>query len=48
MVSSALPSLLFFPYVCHGRNAPDDLLAAWNDARLRVVMPDFDRLSPHV
>lgn len=30
MVASALPSTFFFPYVCHGRNVPDDLLIALN------------------
>ena len=30
MVASALPSILFFPYVCHRRNVPDDLLIALN------------------
>jgi hypothetical protein len=29
-VGSALPSLLFFPYVCNRRNVPDDLLIALN------------------
>jgi hypothetical protein len=32
MVASALPSILFFPYVCHGRKVPDDLLIALNPA----------------
>jgi hypothetical protein len=30
MVASALPPTFFFPYVCHGRNVPDDLLIALN------------------
>jgi hypothetical protein len=30
MVASALPSTFFFPYVCHRRKVPDDLLIALN------------------
>jgi hypothetical protein len=30
MVASALPTMHFFPYVCHRRNVPDDLLIALN------------------
>jgi hypothetical protein len=30
MVGSALLSLHFFPYVCHRRKVPDDLLIALN------------------
>jgi hypothetical protein len=30
MLASALPSIFFFPYLCHRRKVPDDLLIALN------------------
>jgi Lsr2/ERCC4 domain len=40
MVGSALPSMHFFPYVCHRRKVPDDLLIALN--------PEEDSSLPYV
>ena len=40
MVASALPSILFFPYVCHRRKVPDDLLIALN--------PEEDSTLPYL
>ena len=39
IVASALPSILFFPYVCHRRNVPDDLLIALNPEEIRRSLP---------